>query len=151
MRRFNTKRFYTHNASIVFNSHKLKKLIMFDITNREIREQKLKFIEILLVVGGIIGGLRLQNENDPMNITFGLFLMGSLVYYFMLSNTKINSRAVSRSVLIGFIMAISFTSFGFSAIAILPFIIKGIISLIGGLIMIIWLLLSVLIFISLYR
>lgn len=124
---------------------------MFDITNREIREQKLKFIEILLVVGGIIGGLRLQNEDDPMNMIFGLFLTGSLLYYFMLSNTKINSKAVSGSILIGFIMAIIFTSFGFSVIAILPFIIKGITSLIGGLIMIIWFLLSVLIFISLYR
>lgn len=108
---------------------------MFDITNREIREQKLKFIEILLVVGGIIGGLRLQNENDPMNMIFGLFLTGSLLYYFMLSNTKINSREVRGYILIGFFIAISITSFGFSAIAILPFIIKGITSLIGGLIM----------------
>ncbi len=124
---------------------------MFDITNPEIRERKLKFIEILLVVGGIIGGLRLQNEDDPMNMIFGLFLIGSLLYYFMLSNTKINSKAASSSILIGFIMAIIFTSFGFSAIAILPFIIKGITSLFGGLIMIIWFLLSILIFISLYR
>ncbi len=137
-----------------------KQLFMFDITNKDIREQKLKFIEILLLVGGIIGGLRLQNIDDPMNLIFGLFITGSLLYYFAISNTKINSMVVSSFTSLSIWIGTAFTSFGFSAIAILPFISKGIFGLFPSLItsvlygaslIILWLLLSILIFISLYR
>jgi uncharacterized membrane protein (UPF0136 family) len=116
---------------------------MFDITNREIREQKLKFIEILLIVGGIIGGLRLQDKNDLINIVFGLFLIGSLLYYITISNNKINSNALT--------FAIASASFGFSAIAILPFILQGISLFYSAFIMILWFVLSVLIYRNLER
>ncbi|MGB8218349.1 MAG: hypothetical protein WCE94_13705 [Candidatus Methanoperedens sp.] len=132
---------------------------MFDIRNNEIREQKLKFIEILLVVGGIIGGLRFQNENDPMNILLGLFITGSLLYYFTISNPKIYSVAVSTFTSISIIIGTTFTSFCFSAIAILPFISRGIFALYpsfyggllyGVLIIFLWFFISIFTFKSLY-
>ena len=59
------------------------KLKKFNINDDELRERKLKFIEIILLVGGIIGGVRLQNKNNLMNIIFVLFLISSVLYYFL--------------------------------------------------------------------
>lgn len=90
----------------------MRKIEMFDINNDDMREDKLRFIEILLIVGGLIGSIRLQNASDNMNILFGTFLIGSVLYYFM-----INDRQGPKSVT----MAILLVAPTFSAIAILPF------------------------------
>lgn len=93
------------------------KLKKFNINDDELRERKLKFIEIILLVGGIIGGVRLQNKNDLMNIIFVLFLISSVLYYFLVSN-KIDVK-------ISFEIAIILIALGFSVIAIGPLIYVG--------------------------
>jgi hypothetical protein len=97
---------------------KISKIISyrFDINDDVLRERKLKFIEIVLIVGGIIGSIQLKNENYGMNIVFGLFLIGSILYYFSVSN-KIDSKSIQISVII--------TAPSFSAIAIMQFFHKG--------------------------
>ena len=96
---------------------------MFNITDPEVREKKLKLIEILLIVGGIIGGLRLK-EDDPMNTAFGLFLLMSIVYYLMVSNPKKNVISTAqKAIFAGISVAIGIS---FSAIALVPFILKGV-------------------------
>ncbi|MEK6977178.1 MAG: hypothetical protein AABX40_02100 [Candidatus Hydrothermarchaeota archaeon] len=96
---------------------------MFNITDPEVREKKLKLIEILLIVGGIIGGLRIK-EDDPMNTVFGLFLLMSIVYYLTVSNPKKNVvSATQKAIFAGISIAIGIS---FSAIALVPFILKGV-------------------------
>ncbi|MBI4344972.1 MAG: hypothetical protein HY555_05270 [Euryarchaeota archaeon] len=90
---------------------------MFNITDPEVREKKLKLIEILLIVGGIIGGLRIK-EDDPMNTVFGLFLLMSIVYYLMVSNPKKNVVSTAqKAIFAGIAVAIGIS---FSAIALVP-------------------------------
>lgn len=43
--------------------------------------KQLKFIEILLIVGGIIGGLGYGSENSSVRLILALFLISSLTYY----------------------------------------------------------------------
>lgn len=51
-------------------------------------EKQLKFIEILLIIGGIIGGLGFKSENSLIRITLALFLISSLLYYSRVYNQK---------------------------------------------------------------
>jgi len=44
--------------------------------------KQIKFIEILLIVGGIIGGLGYKNEDSSVRLLLALFLISSLMYYF---------------------------------------------------------------------
>ncbi len=53
------------------------------------RDQKLKFIEILFIVGGIVASLNIENlKNSNSSSHFGFFLMLSLIYYFTISNSN---------------------------------------------------------------
>lgn len=101
--------------------HFMLKLQMFDISNKEMRERKLKFIEILLIVGGIVGGTRISNQSIIMNIVFGFFILGSILYYITVSN-KLDSKIIRFEMYI----SMSFIAIGFSAISISPFTYKGI-------------------------
>lgn len=47
-------------------------------------KKQLKFIEILLIVGGIIGGLEFKSGDSSSLLT--LFLISSLMYYYLVSN-----------------------------------------------------------------
>ena len=49
-------------------------------------KKQLKFIEILLVVGGIIGSLGIKSEDSSIRLILTLFLICSLMYYYMVSN-----------------------------------------------------------------
>jgi uncharacterized membrane protein YfcA len=91
------------------------KSTMRDIKNQEIREQKLKFIEILLIVGGLIGSSLIKGESFEMNTVFGSFLIGALLYYFVVSKRK-NSQADY----LPFLIAMTIIAPTFSTIAILP-------------------------------
>lgn len=53
--------------------------------------KKIKFIEILLIVGGIIGGLGYKNEDSSVRFLLALFLISALMYYFEISNQRINN------------------------------------------------------------
>lgn len=54
-------------------------------------KKQLKFIEILLIVGGIIGGLGFKGEDSKIKVIFAFFLITSLMYYSTISN-KHNSN-----------------------------------------------------------
>jgi hypothetical protein len=51
-------------------------------------KKQLKFIEILLVVGGIIGGLGYKSENSLVRTILALFLISSLLYYSAVYNQE---------------------------------------------------------------
>lgn len=93
---------------------------VFDINNKAMSERKLKFVKILLIVGGIVGGIRIDHQNTIMNALFGGFILCAMLYYIIVSN-KFNSNDV-HFVLCGSTIGIAS---GFSAIAILPFIYEG--------------------------
>jgi hypothetical protein len=76
-------------------------------------EQKLKFVEILLIVGGIIASLGVKGPY------FGGFLIFSLLYYFSLSNMRFTSKTTKDFVYISFLalfVAIFFTLLVISSI-----------------------------------
>jgi hypothetical protein len=50
--------------------------------------KQMKFIEILLVVGGIIGGLGYKSGDSSVRFMLTLFLMSSLMYYHEVSNQR---------------------------------------------------------------
>lgn len=50
--------------------------------------KKLRFIEILLIVGGIIGGLGYNTEDSSIRFILAIFLISSLMYYFEISNPR---------------------------------------------------------------
>ena len=51
--------------------------------------KQLELINILLIVGGIIGGFGFQNENPLIKtVIFPVFLISSLMYYFQVSNKE---------------------------------------------------------------
>jgi hypothetical protein len=51
--------------------------------------KQLKLIDILLIVGGIIGGFGFQNGNPLIRkVIFPIFLISSLLYYFQVSNKE---------------------------------------------------------------
>ncbi len=51
-------------------------------------KKQLKFIEILLIIGGIIGGLGYKSENSLIRTILALFLISSLMYYSRVYNQK---------------------------------------------------------------
>lgn len=114
----------------------MPKLTLFDNTDEKIRDRKLKFIEILLIVGGILGGLRIEKD-DSMNAVLGVFLVGSLLYYFTVSDLPKNSMLI--------IISAIFIAPSFAAIAILPFINPGISVIYGRMIYVLWVVLSLLV------
>lgn len=91
----------------------MRKLKMFDINNNEVRKIKLKLIEILLIIGGIIGGIELTNEIYWMSTFFVLFLTSAIFYYILVSNKIMGKYS---AILFAFVVAISF-----SIIVIIPF------------------------------
>ena len=89
---------------------------MFDINNDEMRNRKLKFIEILLIVGGIIGAIRsggIKPDVDLINAIFSLFILISIIYYGLVSHKIINPI---MCISLGSIIAVSF-----AIIAVWPF------------------------------
>ncbi len=48
--------------------------------------KQIKFIEILLIVGGIIGGLGFKNDDSSIRFILALFLISSLLYYYTVSD-----------------------------------------------------------------
>lgn len=122
-------------------------LQMFDVNDDELRERKLKFIEILLIVGGIVGGIQLKNGNDLINFLFGLFLVSSILYYIIVSN-KMDSNKWHFQIAIKWSMA--FISSCFSGLAISPFILESISIFYGIVIFLLFIVLTVLVFLALY-
>lgn len=75
------------------------KIKMFDATNSDEIERKLKLLEILFIIGGIVGGLQGISDESKSNIlslklgfsqnnVFGIFVISSLIYYLFLTTTK---------------------------------------------------------------
>lgn len=114
---------------------------MFDMPSPEIRGEKLKFIEILLIVGGIIGSSRVNTVG--MNQILGMFILGSIIYYLMVSNAQnMNERPYTN---IAFSIGTCFTAFAFSGLAILPFVFQGMSVLNAIVVFVLWLVLGILI------
>ena len=67
---------------------------MFNINNDEVRKLKLKFIEILLIIGGIIGGIELKSEINWMSIFFVPFFVFATYYYILVSNKIVEKYSV---------------------------------------------------------
>jgi len=122
-------------------------LQMFDVNDDELRERKLKFIEILLIIGGIVGGIQLKNGNDQMNVLFGLFLVSSILYYFLVSNKMVSNRWHSQ---IAIYLSMGFISSCFSGITISPFILEKISIYYAIVIFLLFIVLTVLVFLALY-
>ena len=120
---------------------------MFDVNDDELRERKLKFIEILLIVGGIVGGIQLKNGNDQMNVLFGLFLVSSILYYIIVSN-KMDSNKWHFQIAIKWSMAL--ISSCFSGLAISPFILEKMWNYYTIVIFSLFAVLTVLVFLALY-
>ena len=100
------------------------KLKMFNIDDEKTRENQKRFIEVLLIIGGIIGGIQVKETAilNPSwsNIIYGgwgTFLMGSLLYYYAVSFLQ-----KSNFFLLTVFSSIFSVSVGFSIIVILPFI-----------------------------
>ncbi len=49
---------------------------------------KIKVIEMLLIIGSIIGSLGLKGDESKIKVVMGLFLISSLMYYFDVSNRR---------------------------------------------------------------
>lgn len=62
------------------------KFKMFNINDDEVRKIRLKLIEILLIIGGIIGGIELKSEINWMSIFFVPFFTFAIYYYILVSN-----------------------------------------------------------------
>lgn len=92
----------------------MRKLKMFDINDNEVRKIRLKLIEILLIIGGIIGGIGLKNEIYWMSAFFVLFLISAIFYYMIVSN-----KLVENHILLLFFAL--FVAICFSIIVIIPF------------------------------
>ncbi len=65
---------------------------MFDINDDTERENQKRFIEFLLIIGGLIGSLQIKetvamnpNLNNIIYGAWGSFLIGSLYYYVTVS------------------------------------------------------------------
>ncbi len=61
-------------------------------------EKQLKFIDILLVIGGIIGGLGYKNEESSIRALLALFLISSLMCYYVISDSDQSYRKINRKV-----------------------------------------------------
>jgi hypothetical protein len=87
----------------------------------KVKNQKLKFIEILLIVGGVVSRLGLTNGHS-VNEVFGIFLVGSLIYFFAISNIPA-VEPVGRykwAIIVSIFLSILMVAPSFSAIAVLP-------------------------------
>ncbi len=73
------------------------KLRMVYTIDKEIKEVKLKLIEVLLTIGGIIGAIRIKPEDHWMVATLGVFLMFSLLYFFEISTPRYSKVAIFLS------------------------------------------------------
>ena len=122
-------------------------LQMFDVNDDELRERKLKFIEILLIVGGIVGGIQLKSGNNQMNVLFGLFLVSSIFYYFLVSNKMISNKWPSQ---IAIKWSMAFISSCFSGFIILQFILERISIFYAIVMFLLFVVLTVLVFLALY-
>ena len=126
------------------------KLKMFDIEDENIRENQKKFIEVLLIIGGIIGGIQIKETalmNPDWSIiiysAWGCFLIGSLLYYHAVSFSQ-----KDFFFFLEVILSIFLVSFGFTIIVLLPFINTKISN---EIILIIGLLIFILINLALYQ
>ena len=125
---------------------------MPDITDSKIKDRKLRFIEILLIVGGLIAGLRLKAD-DPMVLVFGFFLVMSMIYYFGVSSLPENTTSENQKSALKFTATL--VALTFSAIATLPFILKITISPLCALlytlaILVLWIVLAIFVARNLY-
>ena len=99
-------------------------LKMFDVNDEKTRDNQKRFIEILLVIGGIIGGIQIKETAllNPSwsNIIYGAwgsFLSGSLFYYYAVSFLQ-----KSNFFFLTVFSSILAVSFGFTVMVLLPFI-----------------------------
>ena len=97
---------------------------MFDINNDKERENQKRFIEILLIIGGLIGGSQIKESvsmnPDLNNIIYGAwgsFLIGSLYYYVTISKLQ----PIHPFFFAMFYISIFSVSFGFTVLGLLPF------------------------------
>lgn len=92
----------------------MRKLKMFAVNDDEVRKIRLKLIEILLIIGGIIGGIELKSEINWISIPFVLFLIFAIYYYVLVSNKLVEERIL-------FAIYPLFVAICFSIIVIIPF------------------------------
>ncbi len=97
---------------------------MIDVNDEKIRDQQKRFIEVLLIIGGIIGGMQLKDTaslnpkwSGIIYLAWGTFLVGSLQYYIVVSNLQ-----KSDFFFLTFFSSIFAVAFGFTIIILLPFI-----------------------------
>ncbi len=97
---------------------------MFDINDEKIRDKQIRFIEILLIIGGIIGGTQIKDTADSnpeisglIYTSWGSFLIGSLVYYITVANLQPKGDLFFAY----FFISIFSAAFGFAIIALLPY------------------------------
>lgn len=121
----------------------MRKLKMFDINNDEVRKIRLKLIEILLIIGGIIGGIELKSEINVMNFFFVLFLVFAIYYYIIVSNKIVKPIEL---IFLALVVAIFF-----SIIIMIPFYRNIDNMIIAALVPPLLLILSVVIFAALYQ
>ncbi len=79
-------------------------------------ERQLKFIEILLIVGGIIGSLGDKSENSSIRFILAVFLISSLMYYYAVSNPHLRYKKIFKKV------SANLTSIFFAILIVYPLI-----------------------------
>ncbi len=58
---------------------------MFNLNDNLKREEKLKLLEVLLIIGGIVGGTK---YTESMSYSLGLFIIFSLIYFLILTDKR---------------------------------------------------------------
>jgi len=117
---------------------------MFDLSNPDTRNKKMRLIEVLLIFGGMVGGFKIEKK-DALLPVFGMFLIAAMMYYFMLSRAVPGTRYLNHLVAVISV----FVSAGFSAMTVLPLFPS--ITFLQGTSGIFWALLTLLIFVNLYQ
>ena len=64
---------------------------MFDWKDQNIINKKLRLIEILLIVGGILGGFVIQKD-FIINFIFVIYLLMAIIYYILISDLPLTSK-----------------------------------------------------------
>lgn len=83
---------------------------MFDKDDSAIIQKKMRLIEILLIIGGIIGGFSLQQNNSLVKGIFIVFLISSLLYYTNISDLPLTGwRWINKCAIFFVALVVSLT------------------------------------------
>lgn len=78
---------------------------MFDIEKEALRKEKLKLLEVLLIIGGIIGGT--GTITPTKSLMLGVFIIFSLCYYLTLTKTNVSKEKIGERGLMLFVISIA--------------------------------------------